>query len=60
MSCFNPRAREGRDLVGCFISHTLFVSIRAPARGATLIHTKVETIIDVSIRAPARGATAKS
>ena len=34
--CFNPRAREGRDLTGLFDVKTNFaVSIHAPARGAT-------------------------
>ena len=33
------------------------VSIRAPARGATILMTPVYTLILVSIRAPARGAT---
>ena len=33
--CFNPRAREGRDLFGFPSGGAWFVSIHAPARGAT-------------------------
>ena len=33
--CFNPRAREGRDTILHFIQTLIFVSIHAPARGAT-------------------------
>ena len=35
--CFNPRAREGRDLVRQLDSEMTHVSIRAPARGATVV-----------------------
>ena len=35
-SCFNPRAREGRDMRDpAAVEHALIVSIHAPARGAT-------------------------
>ena len=34
---FNPRAREGRDLTGQLPNVMMQVSIRAPARGATLL-----------------------
>ena len=62
--CFNPRPRTGGD--GCSTKATLpfgisSVSIRAPARGATLPRRTVsvsDTGTSVSIRAPARGATA--
>ena len=33
--CFNPRAREGRDLIFTALSPEKIVSILAPARGAT-------------------------
>ena len=57
-SGFNPRAREGRDLI-CEIGWTrqLVVSIHAPARGATLFGGGGEFLVVVSIHAPARGAT---
>nr|DAI02675.1 MAG TPA: hypothetical protein [Caudoviricetes sp.] len=34
-TCFNPRAREGRDFPRCHLPFSSFVSIHAPARGAT-------------------------
>ncbi|KPQ28794.1 MAG: hypothetical protein HLUCCX14_08835 [Marinobacter excellens HL-55] len=78
---FNPRAREGRDVLICspapnpskFQStrprgarrnHTVYfptwsyVSIHAPARGATDWGVLDERRVKVSIHAPARGATA--
>ena len=33
--CFNPRAREGRDFFDCGLRVGRFVSIHAPAKGAT-------------------------
>jgi len=36
MKSFNPRAREGRDKALLIFSLLIFVSIHAPARGATL------------------------
>ena len=37
--CFNPRARMGRDVVGCLLlGQVLDVSTHAPAWGATLRH----------------------
>ena len=57
-SCFNPRAREGRDLlIPMAIAIELNVSIHAPARGATRKRSCVYPFIKVSIHAPARGAT---
>ncbi len=35
MSCFNPRARTGRDALAFIIAPSAVVSIHAPARGAT-------------------------
>ncbi len=56
---FNPRAREGRDLlIDVDARKYLRVSIHAPARGATLVADRLERVGDVSIHAPARGATA--
>jgi len=57
-TCFNPRARVGRDCRS-FVSPqcVVLVSIRAPAWGATLFHAAVAHGHVVSIRAPAWGAT---
>ena len=54
---FNPRSREGSD--GLVVKEILTdeISIRAPARGATMSRCTVRKDIDISIRAPARGAT---
>ena len=80
MRGFNPRAREGRDagpatasMCGVLFQSTrprgarryvnrawgrfLYVSIHAPARGATLTLAGRLLIFSVSIHAPARGAT---
>ena len=55
---FNPRAREGRDFsTGKGQPQQITVSIRAPARGATVINHANDRTDFVSIRAPARGAT---
>ena len=54
---FNPRAREGRDQVGCARLSQSDVSIHAPARGATKQAGVEREIVGVSIHAPARGAT---
>ena len=54
---FNPRTRTGCD---CRFQTTFcrtFVSIHAPARGATRVRSKCSYYHDVSIHAPARGAT---
>mgnify|MGYP000957583369 FL=1 len=55
---FNPRSREGSDHGDYKISKGWFISIHAPARGAT---RKRKDIIqrdnNISIHAPARGAT---
>ena len=37
VSCFNSRARKGRDLAACVFQSSSVVSIHAPARGATCI-----------------------
>ena len=56
-TCFNPRAREGRDGGLALREMGKRVSIHAPARGATKGSTGQYTYRDVSIHAPARGAT---
>ncbi len=55
--CFNPRARAGRDLGADRLRRVKDVSIRAPARGATVVRGSSRSGSLVSIRAPARGAT---
>ena len=57
-ACFNPRAREGRDVTGEDCRRRVVVSIHAPARGATNLKVLIITQKKVSIHAPARGATA--
>jgi len=57
-TCFNPRAREGRDardMPDC--GGGVWVSIHAPARGATSAGFYQNNRHLVSIHAPARGAT---
>ena len=56
-SCFNPRAREGRDDALRTLVSLSAVSIHAPARGATLQKYRADLDQQVSIHAPARGAT---
>ena len=57
--CFNPRAREGRDLPGVRPEPHRAVSIHAPVRGATYDWNMQYSERDVSIHAPVRGATTK-
>ena len=55
---FNPRSREGSDdRLIYFPLASIFISIRAPARGATFYKTGIGQDVRISIRAPARGAT---
>ena len=55
---FNPRSREGSDGVPSFALIPLnFISIHAPARGATILLCNIQLFSDISIHAPARGAT---
>ena len=54
---FNSRARKGRDEAGVVFEPVLFVSIHAPARGATFSNHFQAARRAVSIHAPARGAT---
>ena len=60
LSDFNPRSREGSD--GRFDSffQQIIISIRAPARGATINGNIADWTMDISIRAPARGATCRA
>ena len=54
---FNPRSREGSDQRPVAYKRCYFISIHAPARGATKTKKKAEKVFDISIHAPARGAT---
>jgi len=56
--CFNPRAREGRDLGLPLRGRPVLVSIHAPAKGATHGPQLRLSRQHVSIHAPAKGATA--
>ena len=54
---FNPRSHEGSDRVQKQRINITFISIRAPARGATEKKDSQARREVISIRAPARGAT---
>ena len=54
---FNPRSREGSDSPRCAELPPEYISIHAPARGATDIGQPGGEITQISIHAPARGAT---
>ena len=55
---FNPRPRAGGDVSFLLVCvHLCFVSIHAPARGATIECVGISICCFVSIHAPARGAT---
>ena len=54
---FNPRARMGRDIAMLKERLQSYVSIHAPAWGATKVYSSKEEAKEVSIHAPAWGAT---
>ncbi len=55
---FNPRSREGSDLWVWRAKRYAFISIHAPAKGATAKNSvSKRTIEAISIHAPAKGAT---
>ena len=54
---FNPRSREGSDEYHDFVQYRIYISIHAPARGATLHALRLRSVSSISIHAPARGAT---
>ena len=54
---FNPRSREGSDVVGAMCWKLPEISIHAPARGATMLAKMGLNETVISIHAPARGAT---
>ena len=55
---FNPRSRERSDYAGWNAIEIFYISIHAPARGATTDDEIQEQWCSISIHAPARGATA--
>ena len=57
-SYFNPRSREGSDPSpqGMFTTN-YFISIHAPAKGATVFNGAEGKSEEISIHAPAKGAT---
>ena len=58
---FNPRSREGSDPLQLnFDPSKMFISIHAPARGATPEPNLHGLFFHISIHAPARGATCAS
>ena len=58
---FNPRSRKGSDDdPDPTLRHIVFISIHAPARGATGLDYWRLNCKKISIHAPARGATAES
>ena len=55
---FNPRSRKGSDLAKSESGSQIWISIHAPARGATGEYLEIYAAVDmISIHAPARGAT---
>ena len=56
-SYFNPRSREGSDFWISDSAREIFISIHAPAKGATVFPDNLRFLSNVSIHAPAKGAT---
>ena len=57
---FNPRSREGSDdLRYRILIPAKYISIHAPARGATVTVGSISNYENISIHAPARGATGR-
>ena len=54
---FNPRSREGSDVVLINSIPLEMISIHAPAKGATMVDIDFISRILISIHAPAKGAT---
>ena len=54
---FNPRSRKGSDSIQKVLRCLLYISIHAPARGATHDGGRIVPEVMISIHAPARGAT---
>ena len=54
---FNPRAREGSDLMEYLAEEIESISIHAPVKGATKRYIFKNIINKISIHAPVKGAT---
>ena len=54
---FNPRSREGSDVLSAPPGSDSGISIHAPAKGATQIADALKAVCAISIHAPAKGAT---
>ncbi len=54
---FNPRPREGSDLINTGTYTNMLISIHAPAKGATHFPDGGTKYQKISIHAPAKGAT---
>ena len=54
---FNPRSREGSDVILIFLINIIKISIHAPAKGATAPYDSETYYNQISIHAPAKGAT---
>ncbi len=54
---FNPRTREGCDMIIRPMGDALAVSIHAPVKGATDLRGDSRDMVEVSIHAPVKGAT---
>ena len=57
---FNPRSREGSDVAPVVHGRWVFISIHAPAKGATLPPYHEHPRQAISIHAPVKGATLPS
>ena len=54
---FNPRSRDGSDLLISLGRAGEHISIHAPVKGATAALPPVGQVDDISIHAPVKGAT---
>ena len=54
---FNPRSREGSDIVQRVRAVQCIISIHAPVKGATEPKSQFTRISNISIHAPVKGAT---
>ena len=54
---FNPRSRGGSDAALAYGLDVIYISIHAPAEGATKSDFAVPAHVSISIHAPAEGAT---
>ena len=57
---FNPRSREGSDVAPVVHGRWVFISIHAPAKGATLPPYHEHPRQAISIHAPVKGATPRA